>query len=751
MNSRELHDIMEYVEGQQCNKATYLDIRSINRRTFLKFTGIAGSGLLLGFTLTDKSYAAVEASTTEFKPNGFISISPNGKTILFSKNPEVGQGIKTAHPMIIAEELDADWSMVQIEQSPVDESTYGTQSAGGSRSIPSGWDQMRQAGAVARSMLVATAAARWDVPTSECKTESGRVIHTQSGRTSTYGDLASKAAAMPVPDPATVKLKARADYKLLGKRIGGVDNHEIVTGKPLFGIDVVVPNMRYAAYQKCPATGGRVISANLDEIKALPGVEDAFILEGNGIVTELMPGVAIVATSTWAAFSAKSKLKITWDESAASKDSWSEAVNKAQLLAKTQGVDTLVNSGNVDMAQRDATKTVEAFYSYPFVSHAPLEPQNCTAWVHDGIAELWAPSQTPQRGITNVANTLGFTKENVVVHQTRIGGGFGRRLINDYMCEAAAISERAGVPIKLQWNREDDMLHDFYRVGGFHAFKGAIDKIGNLSAWEDHFITFSDEKNLPVSGGNISESEFPLQLIANSRLTQSMMPLKIPCGPWRAPRSNSIAFAVQSFIDEMARAANRDHLEFLLDILGEPRWLKPGDANALNTGRAAAVIRLAAEKAGWGKPLPQGRGLGLAFHFSHAGHVAEVAEVSVDANKKLTVHKVTVAADVGPIINLSGAEHQCQGSVIDGMSTMLGLSLSIENGRIQETNFHQYPLLRINQTPEVAVHFIESDYPPTGLGEPALPPAAPAICNAIYAASGIRVRELPLSKSGFIV
>jgi isoquinoline 1-oxidoreductase beta subunit len=295
------------------------------------------------------------------------------------------------------------------------------------------------------------------------------------------------------------------------------------------------------------------------------------------------------------------------------------------------------------------------------------------------------------------------------------------------------------------------MMHDFYRVGGFHAFKGALDENGKVSAWHDHFITFMGDDGEPVSGGDLREGEFPLNVVADSRVTQSMMPLRVPTGPWRAPRSNGIAFAVQSFIDELARAAGRDHLAFLLEMMGEPRWLEQGDENALNTGRAARVIKLAAEKAGWGKHLPAGRGLGLAFHFSHAGHFAEVADVSVDSTRKLTIHKITVAGDVGPIINLSGAENQCQGAVLDGLSTAFGLQLSIENGRIQETNFNQYPLLRINKAPDVAVHFIESDFRPTGLGEPALPPAAPAICNAIFAASGIRVRELPLSKSGFTV
>ena len=463
-----------------------------------------------------------------------------------------------------------------------------------------------------------------------------------------------------------------------------------------------------------------------------------------------MPGVAILANSTWAAMSARKKLKVDWDESTASKDSWSAAVAQAQKLKSQSGAETLTNIGDVDKAMSDA-KVVESFYSYPFISHAPLEPQNCTAWYRDGAIEIWAPSQTPDGALKLVAGVLGIAPEKVTIHQTRVGGGFGRRLMNDYMCEVAQISKQAGVPVKLQWTREDDMQHDFYRVGGFHSFKGAVDKKGKLVAWQNHFITFSADGKTPVSGGNMAPEEFPALLVPNFRMTQTKLPLQIPCGPWRAPRSSAIAFPIQSFLHELSVAANRDHLEFLLEIMGEPRWLKPGDEFSLNTERAIGVIKLAAEKAGWGKQMPKGRGLGLAFHFSHAGHFAEVADVSVDANKKLTVHKVVVAGDIGPIINMSGAENQCEGCVIDGISTMMGLELGIENGRIQETNFDRYPILRMGKQPQVETHFIQSDYTPTGVGEPAFPPVAPAICNAIFAASGHRVRSLPLAREGFTI
>jgi isoquinoline 1-oxidoreductase subunit beta len=726
----------------------------VDRRSFIKLVGLAGGGFALAFHVGGKSVAlanSAAASSHAFSPNAYVRIASNGSILIYNKSPEIGQGLKTAFPLIIAEELDADWARVQVEQSPINAALYGVQSAGGSRSIPSNWDTLRRAGASARAMLVAAAAKEWRVPVSECTTESSFVIHGASNRRLGYGDLATKAAAMPVPDEKSLQLKTRKDYRLLGTRVTGVDNHSLVTGKPLFGIDTVVPGMQYAVFEKCPATGGKVRSANLDEIRKLQGVTSAFVLEGTGKPTEVMPGVAIVATSTYAAISAKRKLKVEWDETSASKDSWTKAIAEAKELAKKPGAQVLNNAGDVDAALASSKTSVEAFYTYPFVSHAPLEPQNCTASYRDGAVELWAPTQTPSNGLTLVANVLGIAPEKVTVHQTRVGGGFGRRLMNDYMCEAAVISKQAGVPVKLQWTREDDMQHDFYRVGGFHSFKAGLDGGGKLAAWQDHFITFTADGKGPSSGADMRIPEFPMPLLPNLRVTQTMLPLKVPTGPWRAPRSNAIAFAVQCFMAECAVAAKRDHVEFLLEVMGEPRWLEPGNQASLNTGRAAAVIKLAAEKAGWGRKLPKGSGLGLAFHFSHAGHFAEVAQVRVDENRRLVVERVTVAGDIGPIVNMSGAENQVEGCVVDGFSTAMGLELTIENGRIAETNFDKYAMLRMPYAPKVDVHFIQSDFTPTGVGEPALPPVAPAIANAIFAATGHRVRTLPLTKEGFSI
>ncbi len=719
----------------------------LDRRGFLKLTGLTGGGLVLAFSMgSDTNAASPAAAVADFSPNAFLRIASSGAILIYNKGPEIGQGIKTAFPLIIAEELDATWSDVSVEQAPVNPAVYGRQSAGGSRSIPDSWDQLRRAGAVARHMLVAAAAAKWKVPAAECATRDSAVWHGK--RKLGYGALARAAASQPVPDAATVQLKERKDYRLLGKWYTGVDNRAVVTGKPLFGIDQVLPGMKIAVFQRCPATGGKVRSANLDEVKRLPGVRDAFVIEGNGKTTEVMPGVAIVADTTWAAFEARKQLRVDWDETAASKDSWSALAARAAELGKLPtGEKTLANVGAVDDALEGAAKTVTGFYTYPFVSHAPLEPQNCTAWSHDGMVEFWAPTQTADRAIETVAGALGITADKVKIHQTRVGGGFGRRLMNDYMCEAGAIAQRYNAPVKLVWTREQDMAHDFFRAGGFHSLTGGVDAQGKLTAWRNHFITFTHDGKVPSSGADWAANQFPGLSLPNYQLSHTLLPIKTPTGPWRAPRSCSVAWVIQCFLHELAVAAGRDHRDFLLEVLGEPRILDGG----LNTGRAADVIKLACEKAGWGKQLPAGHGMGLAFHFSHAGHIAEVAEVSVDADKRVRLHRVVVAGDIGPIINMSGANNQCEGAVVDGFSTMMGLEITMENGLIQQSNFHQYPLLRMAAHPKVEVHFIQSEHPPTGVGEPALPPVAPAICNAIFAATGHRVRTLPLTKEGFSV
>jgi isoquinoline 1-oxidoreductase beta subunit len=620
---------------------------------------------------------------------------------------------------------------------------------------------LRQAGASARAMLVAAAALELSVDQGELSTDAGYVIHQASGRRMTYGDLADRAATLAVPDASSLILKDRSEWKLLGQRITGVDNLKIVTGQPLYGIDQQLPDMVYATLVKAPKIGARPVSANLDHVKSLPGIRDAFLVDGVGDPIEMpmnaaavLPGVAIISNSTWAAFKAADELEVDWDASGAASDSWSDAVAQATQLGARNGAESLADKGDFDAAFANASTTAEGLYTYPFASHADLEPQNCTAWFKGDSIEIWAPTQTPTMAIPAVASLLGIPAERVTLHQLRGGGGFGRRLANDSVCEVAWIARELGVPVKAQWTREDDMMFDYYRPGGFHSFKAALDDQGKLTGWQDHFISFG-RNGRPITAANLSPQEFPVNAVGNARITQSLLPSGMPTGYWRAPGSNAIAFAIQCFLAECSAAAGRDHLDFLLEVfagVSPPRGGGGGfGGGGLNPERAAAVTRRAAEEAGWGRQMPAGSGLGLAFHFSHQGHFAEVAEVSVDANRRLTVHKVTVAGDIGPVVNLSGAENQVQGSVIDGLSTLMGLEITFEGGQVEQKNFDRYPILRMSQAPEVAVHFIQSDNNPTGVGEPALPPVAPAICNAIFAATGHRVRTMPLTKEGYSI
>jgi len=716
---------------------------TLDRRSFLRVSGLAGGGLLLGlyFRTGARVFGAPEDTSTEFVPNAYIRITPDGVVTLMANAPEIGQGVKTSLPMLIAEELDVAWKDVRVETAPVDPTRFDHQVAGGSTSTPNNWDELRRVGAAGRAMLVTAAADTWGVPAAECATDAGVVHHRASGRQLTYGQLVAKASTVPPPDLRSVTLKDPKDFKIIGQPISGVDNPAIVTGKPLFGIDVQVPGMLHAMFVKCPVFGGKVAGANVDRLKSMPGIRDAFVVDGGSDLHGLLGGVAIVGDHWWAVRQARQQLSVTWDEGAAAALSSDDFARRAAAFAQQPGEVTARNDGDVAAALQGAAHTIEAAYSYPFISHVNLEPQNCTAHYRDGGLEIWAPTQNPEDGRRLVSRTLGIPEKDVVVHMTRVGGGFGRRLRNDYMVEAAWIAKVVGAPVKLLWMREDDMQHDFYRPLGFHHFKGGVDAAGRLVAWQNHFVTLG-HGGRPGDSAGLSDSEFPAHFVPNFRLEVSFLPLGVPTGPLRAPGSNAIAFVMQSFIDELAHAAGRDPVQFRLDLLAA----KAG--GNYDAGRMTGVLKLVADKSGWGRAVPKGTGLGVAFHFSHRGYFAEVAEVSVDAGGALKVHKVWVAADIGStIVNPSGALNQAQGSVIDGLSAALLQEITIDRGRTQQSNFADYSLLRSPDAPEVEVHFLQTDHPPTGLGEPALPPAIPAICNAIFAATGRRIRSLPISKT----
>ncbi len=745
----------------------------LNRRHFLQLTALAGGGLAL--SLHEQPMARAlgaaqsSASAPGLSPRSFIAIDATGKVTIAAKNPEIGQGVRTMLPMLIAEELDVDWSQVRVEQASLDEGAYGPQFAGGSMATPINWEPLRRVGAAGRQLMVAAAAARWSVPATECTTQSGRVLHAASGRSLGYGELADDAAKLPLPDESTLRMKDPKEYRILGKFTSGVDNPALLTGKPLFGIDVKVPGMLLAVYQKCPVFAGKVKSANLDQIKRMSGVRDAFIVEGSvrsSAVVEsdpgLEPGIAIVADTWWQAQAARRALKVEWDTAAGSTMATAQSspafAEKAEQLLKEPPGHTLRSYGDVDGAFKSASKVVEAVYAYPFLSHGALEPQNTTAQVSNGKVEIWTTSQAPGGGRRLVAKELGIAESDITIHLTRTGGGFGRRLMNDYMVEAAWIARAVKAPVKLIWSREDDFAHDAYRPAGWHGMKAALDAQGKVTAWRQHLVTFGDGAHAAPSAG-IGAEEFPSGRVPNYLIGHTAMPLWLRTGPMRAPGANAIAFVGQSFLDEVALAGGRDPLDLQLEILAAtPVPMPAGEENSrrgpeeyrFHPERLAGVLRQVAEESGWrSRKQAPGTGMGIAAYSCHLGYSAQVAEVTVDASNRVRVKKVWVATDVGhQIINPSGARAQVEGAIIEAMSHTM-LEVTLDEGRVEQSNFGQYPLVRMRQIPEIHVSWRITPNSPTGLGEPALPPAIPAICNAIYAATGKRVRTLPLARSGF--
>ena len=740
----------------------------LNRRSFLQLTALAGGGLALDLYLSPLTAAQKRAMTLDLTPQAFIHIAPDGVVTIMARASESGQGMRTALPMLIAEELDADWKNVRVQQAELNEKIYGPQFSGGSENTPMGWEPMRRVGAAGRQLLIAAAANTWGVPEADCTTQSGRVLHSASGRSLSYGELAAKAAALPPPELSSVKLKDPKDYRIIGHSLLGVDAHAIVTGKPLFGIDIELPGMLCAAIEKAPVFAGKVKSANIDQIKALPGVRHVLVIDG-GITPAaytpwepgMEPGIAIVADTWWQAQQARKQLKVDWDLGPAATQSTEVFKKRAEELLKAPPGTIVRKYGDVDAVLKSSAKVVEATYDYPFIAHVTLEPQGATAHWKDGKLEMWSTSTLPADGRGLVAKTLGIQESDITTHMIRSGGSFGRRLQNDYLVEAAWIAKRVDAPVKLLWSREDDIAHDPFRPGGTFGLKGGLDAQGKMTAWRQHFATFGDEKH-STSGGGIGSASYPAGFPPAYALYTSAQPLMLRTGALRAPGDNAYCWVAQSFLDEVAYAAGRDPLEFQLELLSNKQapWSagehdavgdhEPTGQSVLIPERFKGVLELAAEKSGWAlRTKTPGRGMGIAAWFCHLGYFAHVADVSVDAQNKVTVHQVWAAGDIGSqIINPAAAENLAFGGTIEGMSHM-GQEITLVDGKIQQTNFHNHPLMRMRQAPKIEVYWRKTDYAPTGLGEPGLPPILPAVSNAIFAATGKRIRTLPLQRSGF--
>ena len=703
-----------------------------SRRDFLKNSALIGGGLFLGFDLigSGKFKAAIANPALEgaFDFNAYLSINSDGTATIFSPNPEVGQGIKTSFPMTVAEELDFDWALVKVVQAPLDTVKFERQVAGGSQSTPHSWKRLRQAGATARRMLMEAAAKRWSVDVSTLTTDKGVVRHA-SGKQATYGELAAEAAKLT--PPTDVPLKDRKDFKIIGTSVKGVDNHAIITGKPLYGMDFYREGMLFAMIQHPPAFGMKLKSFDGTAAKALPGIVDVVSFKNN---------VAVVGKSTWEVMRARAILKVEYEkefelESTADHDRiFKELLANGNAEAKRKDGDTAA-------AFASAAKIVEAEYQCPFLSHAPMEPMNFFANVQGDKVELIGPVQTPQSCRDQVSKLLNVPAENITLEMMRIGGGFGRRLRPDYAVETAELSSIIKAPVKVIWTREDDMTGGIYRPAARYRFRAALDKSGNITGYE--------LRGVGINAGNpVRENNFPAGAVPNVLIESIDHKSPITTGPWRAPITNFLAGAEQTFLDEVAEAAGKDPVTMRLELF---RQAKPPLNNegkpTYDAGRFIKTIELAAEKSGWFKKRKKGVSLGFSVYYSHLSYVAQVAEV-VKRKGKFTLQKVYCAVDCGIVVNQSGALNQVVGSVVDGLGHAMYGQITFKDGEPEQKNFNTYRLIRIHEIPEVEVHFVDNGIDPTGLGEPALPPLSGAVANAFYKAMGKRLRNQPFLNEG---
>lgn len=723
-----------------------MDDVKISRRLFVSAAVLAGGGFVLGFGASPS-----EAQSAATRLTDYVAVAPDGTVTIRAKNPEVGQGVKTMLPMIIAEEMDVDWAQVRVETAPVDEKTYGPQFAGGSLTTPMNYENMRRAGAAGRAMFLQAGAEALKVSVAELSATKGMIVHKASGKKLSYGTLASAAAKVPVPDLKTVALKDPKSFTLIGQFKGGVDSPKIVRGEAIFGIDTVLPGMKYAILAKPPVYGAKLKSANLDAVRKLPGVVQLFTLEGKGDFHGIQDCVAIVADKWWYAKSARDQLEIIWDDAVGLPHDTATYAAQAEKLLMGNG-DAIRNKGDTQTGLAAAAKTIEAVYETPFIPHVPLEPQNCTAKVTSDGIEIWAPTQSPGGGRRLVAQALGVPEDKITVHMIRGGGGFGRRLENDYMLEAAVVAQKAGVPVKLLWTREDDVAYDYFRPGNYHRLRAGLDGAGGLSTYQAHGVTFA-RGGKPAQGAGITPDGFLQMTVPNYRLEQSLIETLIPTGYLRAPSSNSLAYVHECFLDEVAHTAGKDPFDFRLQLIERAGNVSPAEGRGpdYDLKRLKVILETLRTRSQWNRRKPAaGEGFGLATYFSHRGYFAEVARVRVSPDGTWRVLKVWVVGDVGSqIINPAGAINQVEGSVIDGIGE-LRQAITFDKGRAMQGNFHEVPLMRMSEAPHIDTHFVLSDNPPTGLGEPALPPVIPAVCNAIFAATGVRVRKLPLKSEALV-
>ena len=705
----------------------------VTRRDFLK----GGTALVIGFTLP------LDLASQPPKPDAnpldaWIKIAPDNSVTLMLAKCEIGQGIMTTLPMVLADEADVDWSQIRVVHADLDPSVYDM-GTGGSGSTTGQFTPMRQAGAAARQMLIAAAAQRWNVPRESCGA-SKSVVYSGSQK-ATYGELAEAASKLPVPDLKSVRLKNTSDFAYIGKSLPRFEIPSKCDGSAQFGLDVRVPGMVRAVIARCPYYGGTLKSFDSSKAKAIPGV--IAVIEVPEIKqAHTRAGVAVVAENTWAAMRGRDALVVNWD--GAKPEDTSDALRQRMVALADQPGKVIRDEGNATDAIAKSSKRLEAIYETPFLAHATMEPMNCTVHVRSDSAEIWAPTQSPEWIAGAVAQATGLSPKSIVGHTTFSGGGFGRRYQIDFAVEAALVSKAVGKPVQVVWTREDDMRFDFYRQLTYHKMTAALDEQNRPVAWHHRLVSSSIREfwGGKPEGQEIGGTDLPFA-IPNVRLEYTPVPTSIPRAWWRSVANSFNAFVVQSFIDELAHAANQDPVTFRLSLLPKTTPAKAGDELVFESDRMRAVMNEAATRGDWGKALAKGRARGFAAHYSFNTYVAHVAEVSVE-NNNLQVHRVTCAVDCGRAVNPDGVKAQMEGGIIYGLSAALSGEITVKDGAVEQSNFDDYPIARIFEAPETEVIVIVSDKGPTGCGEPGVPPIAPAVTNAIFAATGQRVRRLPI-------
>src|SRR5580700_1735818 len=701
----------------------------LSRREFITAGAAAGAGLVIGFYLPHGSSGSPGGA---FSPNAYLKITPDNKVTIVVTRSEMGQGVHTSLPMILAEELEADWKQIQIEQAGAS-TLFGDQTTGGSASVRTTWDPMRKAGAAAREMLISAAALQWGVARASCKAENGAVLHSGSNRRASYGELANKAATLPVP--TDVILKTAKDYKIIGKPIPRLDTPAKVNGSAEYGIDFRVPDMKYAVLARCPVIGGKVANFDDKDTKKISGVNYVGKIGDSSI--------AVVADSVWSAMEGRRLLQVSWDEGPNEDLNTAAVIDSLHQGASKKGA-PLYSTGDVTKA---SGRHIEAAYELPFMAHAPMEPGNATAHFQGSKCEIWAPTQVPQDVRDSASAAVGLDPDNVKVNVLLIGGGFGRRLEHDYAVEAAQVSKAINGPVKVIWTREDDMRNSTYRPVSYHKLSAALDGQGWPIAFTHHFISpsINAQKGSPGEGGvdpDLKDEAALVYSFPNALLDYIQTETPVPLGWMRSVYALQAAFASECFIDELATAAGKDPLAYRLHLLQKDEDIKYFDAT-WRTARMRGVLQLAADKAGWGKPLPSGHHQGIACFGCFSTYAAQVVEVSMEGDQP-RIHRVVGAMDCGQVINPNILEQQLHGGVIYGLANALRAKITIEKGRVVQGNFDDYAPLRMEETPAVEVYAVPSTETPTGIGEPSVPPIAPALCNAIYAATKKRIRALPI-------